>query len=265
MVMRTQGWLVLLLMATLAGCYTPAPKPGEIIYLKIDEPVKLPFHPTSSAITARNALTQGLSREDIEKGRLGFAECAEQTAAGPKGRLWVVTVPESMHFPPYWRMEPFAEIVPGVGYAESGPLGRAIAKTPAPQEKELAQLSYRKLVRCDATNTPGALRAELTKLSDRFWLTDLEQQDGWTRALPKDAVADGRVYDAHCALGTDYTRSWYVLALPGQVLSEGQLIKARAGTAVDDGPGALSQVLELNLKGYRTEKVFSRPVISCSQ
>lgn len=265
MLMSAPKWLGLLLIATLAGCYTPAPRPGEIIYLKIDEPVRLPFRPTSSAITARNALDQGLSREDIEKGRLGFAECAEQTADGPKARLYVVTVPESMHFPPYWRMEPFAEIVPGVGYAKSGPLGHAIAKTPAPKENELAQLSYGKLVKCDATEKPGALRAELTKLSDRFWLTDLEQQEGWARALPKDAVAEGRVYDAHCALGTDYTRSWYVLAPPGQALSEGQLIKARAGSAVDDAPQTLSQVLEVSIKGYRTEKVFTRPVISCSQ
>lgn len=263
--MRAEKWIGLLLLAALVGCYTPAPKPGELIYLKIDEPVKLPFKPTSSAITARNALAHGLSKEDIEKGRLGFAECAEQTAVGPKARLYVVTVPESMHFPPYWRMEPFAEITPGVGYAETGMLGHAAAKTPAPQEKELAQLSYGKLVRCDATNTPGVLRAELTKLSNRFWLTDLEQQDGWTRTLPKDAVAEGQVYDAHCALGTDYTRSWYVLASPGQILSEGQLVKARAGTAVDDGPGALSRVLEVGITGYRTEKVFTRPVVSCSQ
>jgi hypothetical protein len=87
----------------------------------------------------------------------------------------------------------------------------------------------------------------------------------WIRALPKEPLANGQLYIATCAVGTDASLEWYVQAQPGQVLQEGQLIKARAGNAVSSGAGPLSQMTELIISNYKTEKMFGTVSIRCSQ
>ncbi len=259
--------LLSILAASLTGCVYYVPKPGETIYVKVV--TKLTVEEISRrgpTLAVRNALAHGATRDDIKDGRIAFGLCTEKTEQGYEDRHWTVQLPRNERFVIGTRVSEFAEIVPGTPDSDEGPLSHVARKTAEPSEAELRQLTYRKLVACDATSTPGTVRVELTTTTNSWSLTQYDRAEAWIRSLPKEPLENGRLFVATCGVGTEAWLDWYIEARPDQPVKVGDIVKARAGTdASETGGGQLSQVTELNVRNLKYEKMFGGYSVRCSQ
>lgn len=262
----TNKLLLLVLISGLAACAAPIPREGELVHLEMRERVTQERLRNGWTANIRNALQHGTSREDLQNGRVVTAICAERTAAGVVERSWWVKVPPTIRFTGSIHMREFAELKPGTPKDHAGPLGEVLSKSVPPHESELLPLPYPgKRVACNSAGTPGAVRAEVISASSKRWVDELDFEDAWIRRLPAEKLEDNRVFTAICALGTDSFEYWYVEIGPDQAFQRGQVVKARAGSSISSGPGALSQVLGRAPGGYETAKVFGSELVRCSQ
>lgn len=264
---KTRFTCMLVLVAVLAGCAYRTPTPGETVYLTvIDKLTVAAMTQDANTTNVGNALDHGVSPDDISHGRLALAHCAEQSGDGWVERSWFVKLPAGETFVIGTQTSEFAEIRPRTPKDKRGPLSEFVRKTAAPQAGDLSTLPYRsRLVACEATATPGTVRAELTSKSNSWWLKSYTAVQEWVRALPPAALASGQLYTASCAVGTDAWLEWYVQAAPGQRLAPGQVIKVRAGNAVSSGAGPLSQVIDASVPTYATEQMFGQRSVRCTQ
>lgn len=257
--------MVLPLALGLAGCAAPMPQPGKTVYLEVREQVSLERLQGGWTRNLRNALAHGVSREDLAQGRVASATCAEANDSGVVERSWWVRVPPAVRFTGSIHHREFAELYPGAAKDSAGPLGQLVQRTPAPLEHETLKLPYPGTrVACHAARTPGAVRAEVISVSNRSGLDELDLEDAWIRALPREAVEGGRIFRAICALGADRFEYWYLQAPPPQVLQRGQVVRARAGNSIGSGAGPVSEVIATAQPDVRSEQVFGSRLVRCS-
>lgn len=257
--------LVLPLVLGLAGCAAPVPQAGETVYLEVREQVSLERLQGGWTRNLRNALAHGVTPEDLAQGRVASATCAETTGSRIIERSWWVRVPPGVRFTGSIHHREFAELYPGAAKDSAGPLGEVAQRTLAPLEHETLKLPYPGTrVACSAARTPGAVRAEVISVSNRSWLDELDLEDAWMHALPREALEGGRIFRALCALGTDRFEYWYLQAPPQQVLQRGQVVRARAGNSIGAGAGPVSQVIGVAQPDVRSEQVFGSRLVRCS-
>ena len=257
--------LALPLALGLAGCAAPVPQPGETVYLEVRDQLTLERLQAGWTRNLRNALAQGVTREDLAQGRVASATCAEATGSGIVERSWWVRVPPGLRFTGSIHHREFAELYPGAAKDSAGPLGAVAQRTPAPLDHETLKLPYSGTrVACNAARTPGAVRAEVISVSNRSWLAELDLEDAWIRALPRDALEGGRVYRAICALGADRFEYWYLQAPPQHKLQRGQVVSARAGNSIGSGAGPVSELIGVAQPDVRSEQVFGSRLVRCS-
>jgi hypothetical protein len=228
-------------LGVLMSACVAMPSPGERFVMVVKRipstRQELQVHPGLSL-----ALERGVSREDVQSGRLVNSGCYVESSQTDH---WIA------------RQHGFTLLPPGLAVAEGDILeiaaeeadatdgrfarfyGRFVQRT-APQVADFFPYKYSpsgKAFRCDAVRADGRMRVQVYSVA-HFWDFDLTAAEAErNRQISDDELQQGRIAMGECSPGVDSWALWKVRLPTGLGVGPGDYLEAMAGA--DEAPRSL--------------------------
>lgn len=216
------------LACAVAGCVS-TPAPGETFVAQI---VRIPttragleFDPALSL-----AVRRGVTREQVQAGRLRRVDCHADSAGGGYLRHGFVLMPAASPLAEDQVVELAAEPVPDFQQPYARFFGTDPVALPAPPPDAYYSDRYRDpLVRCTGPDAGGRMRVQVGSKA-ATWDYDFARAEVARGAWLSDAdIRAGRIAVGECATGVESWAEWNLRVPPGMRLAPGDTVEAIAG------------------------------------
>ncbi|TDG13112.1 hypothetical protein [Paracraurococcus ruber] len=248
--------LALCVLVLPAAC-SALPPPGAPMRAEVYRPMAA-ARVGASLPALRNAVLQGLTRDDFAAGRFGRVACAWPVPGGWRAASYPVRLLPGIAGPG----ETPVEFHPGVEGGGAGPLGEVVRRLPPqPAAASLATEDGARLPRCEG-GAGGLLRGRLGEPSTGYWFDSVVNADTWLAWIPPAALEQGRVVTLRCAAGGREARFFHAEVPPGLALARGDVVEARAGVPISSVPGPIALV-QRRLEPAPEADAPPRPLVRC--